>query len=233
MIMSERVRRVIIPAVVFAVVLVGAVSATVRVKQYTYRPYLYDNLYLPSGKFMEQASLGYKQIVADLIWFQAVQYYGGYRKEEHDLTYFEGLIDLVTDLDPHFVFPYVFGAVVMSQDMESFDSGMHLLKKGMRHNPTNWDLPFEVGFLYFIDARNHDMAARYFDLASRMPGAPDVTRRFAAFVYSRAGHESLSIRMWEELKETTEEPYMRDLADRYLEKLRRRVTSQEVNGDRI
>ena len=233
MIMSERVRRVIIPAVVFAVVLVGAVSATVRVKQYTYRPYLYDNLYLPSGKFMEQASLGYKQIVADLIWFQAVQYYGGYRKEEHDLTYFEGLIDLVTDLDPHFVFPYVFGAVVMSQDMESFDSGMHLLKKGMRHNPTNWDLPFEVGFLYFIDARNHDMAARYFDLASRMPGAPDVTRRFAAFVYSRAGHKSLSIRMWEELKETTEEPYMRDLADRYLEKLRRRVTSQEVNGDRI
>lgn len=231
--MSERVRRVIIPAVVFAVVLVGAVSATVRVKQYTYRPYLYDNLYLPSGKFMEQASLGYKQIVADLIWFQAVQYYGGYRKEEHDLTYFEGLIDLVTDLDPHFVFPYVFGAVVMSQDMESFDSGMHLLKKGMRHNPTNWDLPFEVGFLYFIDARNHDMAARYFDLASRMPGAPDVTRRFAAFVYSRAGHKSLSIRMWEELKETTEEPYMRDLADRYLEKLRRRVTSQEVNGDRI
>jgi len=229
--MRERVRRVIIPAVVFAVVLAGAVSATVRVKQYTYRPYLYDNLYLPSGKFVEEASLGYKQIVADAIWFQAIQYYGGFRKEEHDLRYFEGLIGLVTDLDPHFVFPYVFGAVVMSQDMESFDSGLRLLQKGMRHNPTNWKLPFEVGFLYFVDAGNHDMAARYFDLASRMPGAPDLTRRFAAFVYSRAGHEALSIRMWEELKETTEEPYMRELADRYLEKLRRRVTSRR-GGER-
>jgi hypothetical protein len=214
-----------IPAVVFAVVLAGAVSATVRVKQYTYRPYLYDNLYLPSGKFMEQASLGYKQIVADVIWFQAVQYYGGYRKDEHGLTYFEGLIDLVTDLDPHFVFPYVFGAVIMSQDMESFDDGIRLLKKGMQQNPTDWALPFEIGFLYFIDAGNHDMAARYFELASRMPGAPDLTRRFAAFVYSQAGHNSLSIRMWEELKETTEEPYMRELADRYLEKLRRQAAS--------
>ncbi|MCK5620133.1 MAG: hypothetical protein KAJ17_12065 [Candidatus Krumholzibacteria bacterium] len=220
-------RSTLVTSVIFVVVLAGAVVATVNVERYNFRPYLHDNLYLPSGKFLEQVSLGYKQIVSDMIWFSAIQYYGGYRKEEHDLAYFEGLIDLVTDLDPHFIFPYMFGAMVMSQDMESFDAGMDILRKGMHHNPTEWELPFEIGFLSFVDARDHDMAARYFDLASRLPGAPDLTRRFAAFVYSKAGHDRLSIRMWEELKETTDEPYMRELAERYLEDLRHKQQDEQ------
>jgi hypothetical protein len=232
--MAGYARRTVLPAIVFVVVLAGAVAATQHVKRFTYRPYLYDNLYLPSGKFMEQVSLGYNQITADIIWFQAIQYYGGYRKGEHDLAYFEGLIQLVTDLDPHFVFPYRFGALVLSQDMESLDRGISVLRKGMHHNPTNWELPFAIGFLYFVDAGNADMAARYFDLAARMPDAPDLARRFAAFVYLRAGHDEMSIQMWEVLKETTDEPYMRELADRYLEKLKRRnARDKGETGDRI
>jgi len=232
--MPVKARRIVLPAVVFVVVLAGAVAATVHVKRYTYRPYLYDNLYLPSGKFMEQVSLGYNQITADIIWSQAVQYYGGYRKGDHDLAYFEGLIHLVTDLDPHFIFPYRFGALVLSQDMEAFDRGIAVLRKGMHHNPTNWELPFAIGFLYFVDVGNPDMAARYFDLASRMPGAPDLARRFAAFVYLRAGHNEMSIRMWEVLRETTDEPYMKELAERYLEKLKRRsARGGEASDERI
>lgn len=225
--MFERGRSIALPALFAAVVLAGTVAATVRVRQYAYRPYLYDNMYLPSGKFIEEASLGYDQIAADLIWSQAVQYYGGYRKGNHDLAYFEGLVELVTDLDPHFVFPYRFGALVLSQDMDALDRGLRILRKGMHHNPTNWEIPFEIGFLYFVDARNPDMAARYFDLSSRMPAAPDLARRFAAFVYSKAGHSEMSIRMWEELKDTTEEPYMRKLAQRYLERLKQQDTGDE------
>ena len=99
-----------------ALVLVLAVT-TSRVQAYRDRAYLHTNLYLPSGKFIEQTSLGYREVAADWVWFQAVQYFGGYAKNEHDLAYFNGLIDIVTDLDPHFDFAYIFGAVVMSQDM--------------------------------------------------------------------------------------------------------------------
>lgn len=213
-----------------AVLAAGLAWSTWQVHPHARRPYLYDNLYLPSGKFLEQASLGYRQLAADLTWFSAVQYYGGYRKEYHDLAYFEGLIDIVTDLDPHFVFPYVFGAVVLSQDMESLDGAIDLLKKGMANNPTDWHLPFETGFLYYIDARNPEMAARYFDLASRMPGSGDRAKRFAAFVYSQSGHTETSIRMWEELIKQTDEPYMRDLARHYIDKLRAEKEQREAGN---
>jgi hypothetical protein len=203
------------------VLLVGIlVVATVHAQAFRERPYLYTNLYLPSGKFIEQTSLGYKELAADCVWFQAVQYYGGYALSQHDLEYFNGLIDIVTDLDPHFDFPYIFGSVVMSQDMNNFERGVGILKKGMQHNPEEWEYPFEIGFLYYIGARDDDRASRYFELASRLPGGTDTARRFAAFVHSKAGHEETSIRMWEEIAEHSDQPYMRELAKRYIEKLR-------------
>lgn len=202
-------------------VLVGTlVLATARVHTYRERAYLHANLYLPSGKFIEHTTLGYRELAADWVWFQAVQYFGGYAKGHHDLAYFNGLIDIVTELDPLFSFPYVFGAVVMSQDMGDLSRGIEILKKGMRANPTEWKYPFEIGFLYYVVARDADRAARYFELAARLPGGGDMATRFAAFVHSQAGHSETSIRMWEELARESDQPYMRDMARRYIEKLR-------------
>lgn len=205
------------------VALCGAlVGATIWVQPFTTRPYLHTNLYLPSGKFVQQAALGYRELASDMVWFQAVQYYGGYRLSEHDLAYFGGLIDITTELDPHFAFPYIFGAVVMAQDLGDFDRGIHLLRRGMQNNPTLYELPFEIGFLYYTVARDDSAAAHYFDLASRLPGGKERAGRFAAFVYSRAGHTETSIRMWQDIaRDDKEQPYMRDLARHYIQKLER------------
>ncbi len=203
-----------------------AVLATSRVQAYRDRSYLHTNLYLPSGKFIEQSSLGYRELAADWIWFQSVQYFGGWAKGQHDLAYFAGLIDIVTDLDPHFEFPYVFGAVVLAQDMNDLERGVEVLKKGMRQNPDNWQYPFEIGFLYYVTTQDAERSARYFELASRMPGGRDVAGRFAAFVHSKAGHSEVSIRMWEEIARESDQPYMRELAKRYIEKLQAEAAKQ-------
>jgi tetratricopeptide (TPR) repeat protein len=226
-----RIASVLNATVLGPVVLAALAFTTANVQDYRSRPYLYANLYLPSGKLVEQTSLGYRELAADLIWFQAVQYFGGYAKNQHSLAYFNGLIDIVTDLDPHFEFPYVFGAVVMSQDMGDFPRGVEILKKGMRANPEAWEFPFEIGFLYYITRGDTDSAAHYFELSSRMPGGGDRARRFAAFLYSQAGHKETSIRMWEELAETSDQPFMRDMARRYIEQIRRNGRIGKENHD--
>lgn len=208
----------------------GLVLVTVRVQPFVQRPYLHTNLYLPSGKFVQQASLGYSELAGDMVWFQAVQYFGGYAKSEHDLAYFSGLIDIVNELDPHFVFPYVFGAVVLAQDLRDMDRGVRVLKRGMERNPENWELPFQIGFLYYTIKRDRPMAAHYFDLASRLPGGEERAARFAAFVYSRAGHTETSIRMWEEIERDADQPYMREMATRYLKKLRHEAALEKARG---
>lgn len=204
----------------------GLAASTIIVHGHSRRPRLNDSLYLPSGKFIGEMSLGYRQLAADFVWLSAVQYYGEYRLDKHDLSYFEGLIDIVTTLDPHFIFAYIFGALVVCSDIGSMDNGVEILRKGMMYNPKSWKLPFEIGFLYYVSAGNADLAARYFDLASRVPGSPEIAERFAAFVYSKAGHTRTSIRMWEELAENTDEPYMKELAARYIEKLKQELQKE-------
>jgi hypothetical protein len=204
----------------------GLAVTTVKVQAFRYRPYLHDDLYLPSGQFIDQTSLGYRQLVADVVWLSAIIYYGEYRKGQHGLAYFDGLIDIVTTLDPHFIFAYVFGAWVVSEDMGDFQRGTEILKKGMAENPLSWELPFEIGFLNFTNRTDYKLASRYFDLASRMPNAPERARRFAAFVYLRSGEADSSIRMWEAYKEYTDNAYLKGVADRYIQKLRREQALQ-------
>ncbi len=71
----------------------------------------------------------------------------------------------------------------------AFDDGMDILKRGMSRNPTSWQLPFEIGFLNFVNRRDNALAGRYFELASKLPGAPEYAERFAAFVYSKRGRQ--------------------------------------------
>ena len=203
------------------VILAGAVLTTMRAQRYVYRPVLRENLYLPTGKFVYQMSLGYRQLAADLVWFSAVQYYGDYRKGAQSLAYFEGLMDIVMSLDPHFIFAYIFGAWVMSEDLGDFAAGQEMLRKGMAQNPTSWQIPFEIGFLNFTHDRNYELAGRSLDLASRMPGAPERAKRFAAFVYARAGEKDASLRLWQAYKEYTDDPFLKEMAERYIERIKR------------
>ena len=210
--------------IVGVVLLVGVVASTAHMQEFLYRPHLNETLYLPSGRLLDHLSLGYRQVVADFVWFSAVQYYGDYRKGKHSLAYFEGLMNIVTTLDPNFVFAYVFTAWVLSEDLGEFDSGINMLRMGMKNNPTSWELPFEIGFLNFTNRADFELAGRYLELSSRMPGAPERAKRFAAFVYSKAGETESSIRLWEAYREYTDNPYLREMADRYIERLRRGET---------
>jgi hypothetical protein len=209
----------------------GLVASTVWIQKFRYRPYLHEKLYLPSGRFVSEMSIGYREIVADIVWMQAIQYYGDFRKGNHDLKYFRGLIDIVTMLDPHFTFAYLFGALVISEDVGALEEGTDLLKAGMARNPQSWQLPFEIAFLNYINGGDRLVAARYFELASKMPGAPESTERFAAFVYSKAGNDDSSVRIWEEYKEHTDNPYLKELAERYIEKIKNSQSEEKAAPD--
>jgi len=177
-------------------------------------------LYLPSGQFIKQATLQYHNLAADLLWFRMIQYYGGYRMGEHDLALFSHLVDVITDLDPQFTFAYSFGALIIAEDVGNLDRGVAFLEKGIRNNPNDWWLPFELGFLQYVYARDYARALHYFQAASRLPGAGPQAARFAAFVAARAGYVETSIALWEELRRTSDNRFIRALAERYVEKLK-------------
>jgi tetratricopeptide (TPR) repeat protein len=169
-------------------------------------------MYFPSGRLTEIASLGFDSLASAMLWLRGIQYYGTHKKSDHYFLLAEHIFQTITDLDPYFLNAYRFGAFVISQDMGQPAGGADLLRKGMRNNFDSWQLPFDLGFLYFVDAKDEKTAAHYFRMASRFPDAPEIAKRFSAFAYKKAGNYDVAKRLWEEIYESTTNEAMKDNA---------------------
>jgi hypothetical protein len=181
-------------------------------------------LYYPSGVWVRQATLGYETAAADLAWLRGIQYYGEHRLSDQRYDMIGHVMGIVADLDPRFVQPYVFGGFTLAQELKQPERGLALLQRGLRANPDNWQLAFEVGFLYYVSLHDYANAARYFALASRMAGSPDYVARFAAWSSQRAGNSAMAILLWRRV-EATGNQYMQEVARRELARLHAREGS--------
>lgn len=175
--------------------------------------------YLPSSEAFQVMSCGFDEVVADALWFKAIQYYGGWRRGDHGIQFFEGLASTVVDLDPRFEDAYRFAAMVMASDMDHADEGIAFLRRGMDELPYSWWLPFEAGFIEYTVRADDEQAFRWFHRAAKVPGAPEYPRRFAAFVASRAGALEISYELWHYIATTTDNDHLREKAQQYMGEL--------------
>lgn len=175
-------------------------------------------LYYPSGFAVRQASLGYETAAADVAWLRAIQYYGEHRMTDQRYDRIGHLMAIVTELDPRFIQPYIFGAFVMAQEQHQPERGLDLLDRGLRANPDRWELAFQIGFLHYVCTHDYAAAARFFTLAARMPGHAPYAERFAAWTNERAGNDELAILLWKGVVATGNR-YMQDVARRELARL--------------
>lgn len=143
--------------------------------------------YLPKGKYLKVAVLGYRHIAADLIWLKAVQYFGDLKQTTGGFRWAYHATDVVTDLDPEFVLAYQAGGTVLGVWSGLMDESIALLMKGMKHNPNDWRFPFLIGYDYFYELCDPANGAKYFQMASTLPGAPAYLARLAARLSVEAG----------------------------------------------
>lgn len=175
-----------------------------------------ERLYFPSGQFLREAACGFRELAADYLWFQLVQYYGGYRKGEHDMRYFELLIDAITRLDPRFVEAYYFASLVYSLDNGDIPRAVAILGRGIVHNPNVASLPFHTGFIYYVFRKNYPRARVWFDQAATCRDASDFHKRFAAYARRMAGDLNGSLGLWRHLRDTANNPELRAVAEEHI-----------------
>jgi hypothetical protein len=175
---------------------------------------------VPSGETLRRLSFGYDRVVADVMWIRALQYFGEKRLARAPMPRLGEYIDATVALDPNFVAPYVFGGLVMMQDLGQPEESVDLLLRGMAANPDRWELPFELGFLLFVDAKQPARAAHFFELAAAREGCPAMARRFAAWTYAEGGDRSECRRICEDILSEAGDERMRTFAQESLARLR-------------
>jgi tetratricopeptide (TPR) repeat protein len=189
-----------------------------------------ERLYFPSGQFLREAACGFREVAADYLWFQAVQYYGGYRKGEHDMRYFDLLIESITRLDPRFVEAYYFASLVYSLDYGDVPRAVTILGRGITRNPDVASLPFHAGFLYYVFRKNYPRARIWFDRAASRPDASEFHKRFAAFARRRAGDLEGSLGLWRHLRDTATNPELRNVAEEHIAACERQLAERAASG---
>jgi hypothetical protein len=143
-------------------------------------------LYLPDGEYLKLASLGYRELIADLLWIQSIQVMGEKKVSEASGRWLYRALDIITTLDPKFVRAYEGGGLALTTLVVLPEESNQLLMKGMRHNPSEWKLPFLIGINYYYELYDDAKAAEYMSRASRLPGAPSTLATLAANLYVSA-----------------------------------------------
>jgi hypothetical protein len=177
--------------------------------------------YYPSGQALRPASLGHAETAADLAWLRAVQYYGEHRRTDVRFVQLEHVFNVLTSLAPGFEGPYVFGAFALAQEGYDFPAAERLMLKGIAANPRSGRLAFELGFLNFVRPGGRDLkqAGEWFECAARLPGGPPNAGRFAAFARQHAGDLAVALLLWDDVRRTSTNPLMRDMAEREIAQL--------------
>ncbi len=186
---------------------------------------LEDVLYLPSGKVLKRASLGYSSLLADIYWTRAVQYFGNkhvHHSMRYDLLY--QLLDITTDLDPHLIVAYQFGSVFLSQQPPEGagqpEKAVALVEKGIRENPSYWRLYFTLGFIHYLDRHDYKAAEKAFSTGADIPGALPWMRVMAAKMAENADDISTAMTLWQGVYETTLDKMVRETALKHIASLR-------------
>lgn len=185
------------------------------------RPPFEELAYYPSGQALRPATFGHAETAADLAWLRAVQYYGEHRQTDLRFVKLEHVFDVLTSLAPGFESPYVFGAFALAQEGRDFPAAERLMAKGIAANPRSGRLAFEMGFLHYVRPGGRDLAraAEWFERASHLPGAPANADRFAAFTRQHGGDLIVALQLWQHIHATTENRYLRDIAEREAERI--------------
>ncbi len=157
-------------------------------------------LYLPNGKHLKIMSLGHANLLADVIYLWAIQYYSNYEREQRQ-RYVEHIFgDVVTELDPRYVDAYWLGALIMIVENHDLEAGLRLLEKGIERNPEQWILPYLAAWECY-HGKQYSRAAAFFEQAAGIPGAPDAVRRMRAGMLTKVGSLSEALAQWHTILE--------------------------------
>ena len=195
-----------------------------------------DDLTFRSPNLLKRMSLEYAPLAAAIYWTRAVQYYGEkHRLHDRNLELLWPLLDIATTLDPHLVVAYRFGSTFLGEKSPAGAGqparAIELLERGLRQNPDEWRLYYDMGYVYYFDMQDYPKAAQAFLEGSKNPKAYIWMKVLAAKIAGQGESPETSYFLWQQIYNTTSDPYIKQNAADHLVLMKAQLDLKEI--DRI
>ena len=137
-------------------------------------------LFVPDPDLARSVSLGYRNVLADILWFKTISYFGTHIEGDHNIRHLDTFCSSILALNPKAQHVSLFCAQMLAWELKNPQRAREFLTLSIQHYPDDWMLYYLRGFfsLHFSgDKRNAQI-----DLtkAASFEDSPAIIKRLAA-----------------------------------------------------
>ncbi len=176
------------------------------------------------------ASLGHHDLLSDLLTARALTHFGAALGAGLDpqKEYLAELFFTACELAPHNLELVFLAANVMTR----FDpaAANRLLNRSMLHNPQSWKIPEMIGFNHSFYLDQPARAARYYEIAARMPDRPPYVPSLAGKFYTETGRHHQALRVLQRFQQESRDPKLKHSFQQTIDDIRRRLEAEDSDS---
>ena len=182
-----------------------------------------EQLYLNGGT-VKRMSLGFNGLAADWYWMRSLQYVGrkvlsngqGLQLDNLgtlNLKLLAPLLETATTLDPEFMEPYEYAAIVLP----GIDApeAIRITEKGIAANPSSWRLYQHLGYIYW-QQQDYQKASDTYRKGASINGAPAWMKAMQARMDVAGGSRDTAREIYQHMFEQSEDAKIKEMARRRL-----------------
>ena len=177
-------------------------------------------LYLPNEKLLGHFTAGLHSVAADLLWLKCIQYTAQeFHSQEHKFTWLDHICKTIVRLDPYFTGEYKLGGTLLAA-IGNYETALYLKKRGLLKRPDRWELPLEIAKTYILNRREEPSSpalASYYLIWTAELTEGQSREFFMQWAYNlQRVHDltEMGRRIWENIRNTSSDPFMQELAER-------------------
>ena len=187
----------------------------------------------------KRMALAFNGLAADWYWMRSLQYVGGkivafedthsegFGLSDLDLHVLPSLLRVSTTLDPQFIAPYEYGAMLLPEI--SPDDATALLNAGVAANPKTWRLYHLLGYVYW-QRHHYEMASEIYAKGGNLPGAPPWMAVMGARMKADGGSRDAAREMYRHLYDASNDPAVKDMVEKQLMRLKSLDERDEIRN---
>lgn len=170
-------------------------------------------------------SFGFRNVLADVVWLQAVQVAGELSMPAAAYDRLAVLIDTVVNFDPEFDVPYLLGGLTLGDSPRHIPEALKILGRGRAELPSDWRIPFYEGYIRYFSQGDPAGGGLSLAEASRIPGSPPYLPFLASRMLSEGRRPETALALLSAMMNSESNPARRRALN---DRIREVVTERDI-----
>jgi len=176
-------------------------------------------VFVPSAKTLEILSFGNVNLMTDLVYIWAIQFFA--TKSIHNrYDYAVEIFNLITELNPKFEPPYHIGSTIIGLLAKKPKKAIELLQKAKKYIKDNYYFDYDSAYFAWYYLKDYKLAKKYYLQMSEYKDLPDILKNFWINMDIKLADtikdQKRALKAWEEIYKMAKGKYQRDTAKAHL-----------------